>query len=1120
MKLDSMDDQALLRNFACDRSEAAFAALVERYVNLVWSSARRQVRDASLADEIASAVFLVLAQKAGSLRDGTILSGWLLRTTRFIAANALRREVRRQHREEEVMNTLLHRSESDAAWNRIAPLLDEALTQLGDRDRDALALRFFDQRSFRDIGQALGTTEDNAQKRVSRALEKLRGYFARHGAKVPAAILAAALTGNCVQAAPAGLAATVTAAATSALAGGSFPALAQAAVEALSWARLKTLAWRGAAALGTVSAVLWLAKPTASPTVETQPPQPFSPAKPGPTPAIARAKSTASTAPAALPTADQLLFRVLDAESGNPVANAALTLVEITTFPRRSTNHFTTDRTGIARLPRPSAEVRNWSYRVQAFRDGYVPKYVSWSFTQGDLFHEIPLEHTTKLDRGTLIGGFVTGEAKEPIAGVKVVFHVGGSAPGAGHERERLTMMGHYHIEETDTQGRWRCNHVPAKFGMVIWELTHPDYQHMTYRTDGPDSTTLMVPVIPLADFLTQQAAMQMRAGIPLFGRVLDEAGEPIAGAKVTRGHEFLDTTKGANLLTDALGQFRFRNLSPAKMALTVAAKGFAPTNLVMEVQPGLAELLFTLHRGRLLRGRVVDEHGQSVANASVEPDVDRTNRRIFDWLTRTDADGWFRWDAAPAYPEKFVVNAAGYASKRGITLTADGTEQTVVLTKSEAQNRVRVTGLATDAMTRRTIEVFQVVVERPSGMGVTRSSATGQNGRYNFQTSGAIGQRFITEVRADGYLPVRVTNVVDGIPEQLVNFALTASAPITGAVLSSGGLPVSGATVALITGRRSLLMKSAGELQVGMTGIDSSTTDHDGKFTFQPRLDADAIVATHPLGFAEVSLSKLAVNRTVTLQPWGRIEGRLQSSEHSVANVAVRLQSMASPIPTALQLSSVSVNYETRTDEHGQFAFDRVPPGDRLVSVSPQFLSTKGVLVEPGRTANVVLGGLGRTVTGRVATNGLGAVNWQQGFYHLTTEPVMPLGLVPPRREDFATDGEFQVAARSFTERSAAHWATPEGRAALRDRRSYALPVGPDGSFRLSGVLSGTYHLRIMPYSTAPMSLDANGNPTPAVSIGKLEMDVTVAEISGATDTAPVDLGVLELKPSAPQKK
>ncbi len=1019
------------------------------------------------------------------------------------------------------MNTLLHRSESDAAWERIAPLLDEALVQLCDRDRDVLALRYFDQRSFREIGQNLGITDDTAQKRVTRALDKLRAHFEQHGVKVPAATLATALAGNCVQAAPAGLAAGVAAAAVGALTGTTLSALAQTVIAALAWLRFKTLLGRGAAALLAVTAVVWLARQYNNSKAAISAPSIAAANKPRLATSSQDAHAAVAPAAAAPLAPDQLRFRVLDAEAGTPLANVVLTLVQTTTFPRRSTNHFTTDRTGTARLPRPSVEVTNWNYRIQVFHDGYVPKYVSWSFSQGDLFHDIPLDHTTKLDRGTLIGGVVTGEAKEPIAGVKVVFHVGGSAPGAGHERERLTMMGHYHIEETDIHGHWRCDHVPAKFGMVTWELSHPDYQHATYRTDGPDSTTLMVPVIPFADFLTQQAAMQMRAGIPLFGRVVNEAGEPIAGAKVTRGHDFWDTTKGANQLTDALGQFRFRNLSPAKMSLTVAAKGHAPTNHVVEVQSGLGELRFTLLKGRLLCGRVVDERGQPIANASVEPSVDQTNRRIFDWLTKSDADGRFTWDSAPAYPEKFVINASGHASKRDITLIADGTEQTVVLAKSTIQNRIRVTGLATDAKTQQSIETFQVQVARLVSGGEARSSVVGQDGRYNFQTHGAVGDRFVTEVRADGYLPVRMTNVINGTPEQLLNFALIASSPITGTLLSSDGQPVSGATVALLTTRRSLFMKNAGEIQLGMTGIESVVTDSGGKFTFQPRLDVTGIVVRHPAGFADVSIATLAANRSVvTLQPWGRIEGRLQSLDRPVANVTVRLQSMYSPAPSALQLSSVSLNYETRTDAQGQFAFATVPPGDRLVAVSPQFLSSKGVLVESGKTAYVMLGGLGRAVTGRVVANGLSAVKWQQGLYQLYSDPPNPDGLVRPKPADFGSDAEYREAASQHMARSVVYWASPEGRAALRDRRSYTLTVNPDGFFRTTGVLPGNYHLRIMPLSAAAMSLDPKGNPRPPVTIGTVEMDVTVPEVLGTSDTTPVDLGVLELKRPAQAKK
>lgn len=1116
-----MDDHTLLREFAAGRSEAAFATLVERYVNLVWSAARRQVSDHALAEDIASAVFQILAHKAGALPAGTVLSSWLLRTTRFVAANAIRHETRRRQREEAAMSTLLHRSESDAAWERIAPLLDEALVQLGDRDRDALALRYFDQRSFREIGQALGVTDDTAQKRVTRALDKLRAYFEQHGAKIPAATFAAALAGNCVQAAPVGLAATLTVTAASALTGATLSALAQAAVEAIAWLRLKTLLWRGAAALLVATAVIWLASPAANSKHEVSLSSVAASARQQASALsgnsnVANVAAVASLAPT---TTNQFLFRVLDAQSGVPVPNTPLTLVRWSSASKRTEARFTTSRAGVATLPRPNDEAMNWHYSIKVEPDGYVPKYVSWSWAQGDLLKDVPLEHTTKLDRGTLIGGVVTGELNEAIAGVKVIFSVSGMAPGAGKERERLTMLGNYHTEETDIHGRWRCDHVPAQFGMIHWKLVHPDYQGATYRTDGPDSTTLLVPVIPMADFLAQKAAMVMRAGISMTGTVLNESGKPIASAKVTRDHDFWGMEEGANQLTDAQGRFRFRNLAQTEVTLTVAAKGFAPTNHVVEVRPGLAELQFTLLPGRLLRGRVVDNDGRPVAKAEVQLEVDERNLEVFEWSAKTDTNGRFEWNSAPHSKEKFVVIASGHEIKHGLDLVADGTEQTVVLTKAKSRN-VRVSGVVTDAATTQSIETFQVQVARLMSGGEVRSSVNGQNGRYNFQTHGAVGDRFVTEVRADGYLPVRMTNAINGAPEQLLNFALTASSPITGTLLSSDGQPISGATVALLTTRRSLFMKNAGEIQLGMTGIESVATDSEGKFTFQPRLDVTSVVVRHPLGFADVSLATLAASRsTVTLQPWGRIEGRLQSLDQPVANVTVRLQSMYSPAPSALQLSSVSLNYETRTDAQGQFAFATVPPGDRLVAVSPQFLSSKGVLVEPGKTAYVVLGGLGRTVTGRVVANGLGAVKWQQGLHQLYSDPQNLAGLVRPKPADFASDAEYREAANHYMARSVAHWASPEGRAALRDRRSYALTISPDGSFRATGVLPGNYHLRIMPLSAPPMSLDAKGNPRPPVTIGTVEMDVTVPEVIGKSDTAPVDLGVLELKP-APQVK
>jgi RNA polymerase sigma factor (sigma-70 family) len=212
------DDLTLLRAYARNNSEAAFAALVSRYVNLVYSVALRSVRDAHLAEEITQAVFIILARKADSLGDKTILPGWLCRSARYASANALTIQRRRQQREQEAyMQSTLNEAEPthEETWNQIAPLLDGAMEQLGQKDHDALVLRFFENKTFAEVGATLGASEDAAKMRVNRALEKLRKFFTKRGVSSTTAIIAGAISANSVQAAPAGLAAIISATALS-----------------------------------------------------------------------------------------------------------------------------------------------------------------------------------------------------------------------------------------------------------------------------------------------------------------------------------------------------------------------------------------------------------------------------------------------------------------------------------------------------------------------------------------------------------------------------------------------------------------------------------------------------------------------------------------------------------------------------------------------------------------------------------------------------------------------------------------------------------------------------------------------------------------------------------------
>jgi RNA polymerase sigma factor (sigma-70 family) len=235
-------DMDLVREFGRNQSEAAFTELVRRHLNLVYSIARRCTDNDGDAQDVAQVVFVILARKAAGLRARTVLTGWLYETTRYTAACVQRTNARRHFRDQEayMQSTLTEDANTAADWHRLAPHLEAGMSQLGEGDRTLLALRFYENKNGSEAAAILGIREAAAHKRTARALEKLRKFFTHRGVTLSTAAIAGAVSANSVQAAPVGLAVTVTAAAVKGTAiSTTIAALIKGTMKTITWLKIK-----------------------------------------------------------------------------------------------------------------------------------------------------------------------------------------------------------------------------------------------------------------------------------------------------------------------------------------------------------------------------------------------------------------------------------------------------------------------------------------------------------------------------------------------------------------------------------------------------------------------------------------------------------------------------------------------------------------------------------------------------------------------------------------------------------------------------------------------------------------------------------------------------------------
>jgi len=975
----TMGDRELLETYAKNRSEVAFAELVRRHLAWVYSVAQRQVGDSQLAEDVAQSVFVLLAQKAGSLSRQILLSGWLFRTTRFVANRALRTEYRRRRREEIAsamsINTLPE--ENALVWERLAPYLEEAMAALSETDRSVILLRFYEKKSLLEIAQRLGLREEAAKKRVSRAVEKLRDFLARRGVTLSSAMLASILAEQTVQALPVAVAAGVLKAASVAGMSAVLPQLVRDTLQAWRWAKLKL-----AAGIIVVSATCLIVATNTGPW-RTGNAKPESPSDRGVLPTEqannadtpSRAKRNEKAAVAA-PIDKSLFFVVRDSETGGTITQAEIHVNYVVAGQWIQRDDLATDVEGICQVPVPSQNLARID--IGALKNGYEEKFITWRPAAGD---QVPLTYTLRLGKAAPIGGWVRDESGNAIPDAEIIVQFDGTGDSDTREPggERLGFNGDLIAARSDREGRWACSVVPAGLARGRFSIRA---QHAGYLPGGTGQISLEV-------LREMQAVLVLRQGQSVTGLVVDELDHAIPGARVWAG---LAEKPTAQTVTDKSGHFLLENLRGG-LAVTVMAEGFATDQQEIDTDNPSNPLQFRLSPAPPLRFRVVDESGQPVPDCDLALENWWGQRSSIHFRRPTDRDGRLEWLSAPRGELEFCALKDGYRYSRGNKLRADGQEHTVVL-----RDVLIVTGNVADAETGEPLASFKVIPGYSKNYGRGEETRIiwdrserrfGSNGVYRL----IMTEENIPKVRieAENYEVAEAEPPQHEPLESTCDFLLRrmdTNRLIRGFVLLPDGGPAAGVEVALCTYQCGVMLNGTRfDTSLFGNGIREPLedyrckTDQRGGFSFGPKPRAHTVFAVGAAGLGKVHCYDWSHPLEIRLEPWGRISGTVRTWDNQWAARKIIWTSHGELFDGMTLFYSAGAVAAT-SDVDGNFTIENVPPGIGRIEIeettSHHRICLTPVEVPPGKTIQVQVGGTGLPVSGRlVAPPGIEVRSW-----------------------------------------------------------------------------------------------------------------------------------------------
>ncbi len=619
---------------------------------------------------------------------------------------------------------------------------------------------------------------------------------------------------------------------------------------------------------------------------------------------------------------------------------------------------------------------------------------------------------------------------------------------------------------------------------------------------------------------------MVMPHGLIIQGTVSagDAATKPLANAEVYF-FENLNSPKSKRMMrTRADGRFSFvATAETGEAALAAVANGFAPRYEAFFLDSSIKPFDLALNGGSHIKARIIDNEQKPVSDATVKLEQWH-NLQILNWRTQTDADGRFAWASAPEGPVTLSISKSNYFNVRS-SMAASGGEITLTMRKMS-----NVSGAVVDAETKKPIDEFTILKGHSYSPGepirwnrYSGNTLKGRNGRYSVRLEDYYNGQSKIMIEALGYMPV--VSAAFTKPGWYTNdFELKKGRGISGTIVLASGEPVPSCGVVLVDPGNSGYLDQTGEFRANYGSSDFVRTDFQGHFEFPPKAEVQTLMAAHDKGFVQVRSDQLPADGRIALAPWGHIKGIVKMGSKLDPGQQIVLQSLYRRFgEEGRQNPALSLYIRGTPDAQGSFAFNRVPPGDRTVGLIYETRRTSGsssyttsssshavpVIVKVGETNDVVIGGVGRTITGRITVAGgdVSDVDWKRDFHTMTLRLSDNPELEPVTMPSVNTEEERQKFWQQRNDRMRVFWKSEKGHALEFKQRSYVMVFETNATFHVDNVPAGTYDMYVHP--TDPT--DENDNYR---QIGYLSKQLVIPD--GPADQ-PFDTGAHQLQIKRP---